>query len=1349
MSQETRLLKKRFVLIFAIFVALGTLVVGAGLRAFRGAVALAASPSGGTISPSSPTVNYGGGPFNSINQTDSADTATISCTPATPCDDFALAVAIPPGDTNTYNFTASISWTDKATATSSHNDFDFFVYDSKGKLVSGSSGATSANPEVISVSVNDSSYTIRVLPFDVNVGPTGDTYHATVTLAPVPGAPPFLKPPALAGDARYQNYAAPNGLGTTAGEPSIGVDWPTGKVFMSSDLQTLRVTFDDCPSPAKTTWEDKSATTSQDSLDPILFTDHNGQAKDRTFVSQLTGQDSLTSFTDDDGDNWTPSQGGGVPSGVDHQSIGGGPYRTDASAVPPVVPPPHPTYPNAIYYCSQDIAASFCARSDNGGQTFGAGVPIYNTNQCGGIHGHVKVAPDGTVYVPNKSCGGKQGVARSRDNGVTWTVITDPSSTASSKLVDPAVGIGKNGTVYFSYQSGVDGSNSFPPKVAVIHTAADGTVTWSNDQVLGAEFGIKNSTFPEAISSAFNPSAVSADDNRAAVAFLGTTAAGDYTNTSFKGAWHLFVSTTVDGGVSWRTVDATPNDPVQRGSICNLGTTACVNTPDDRNLLDFMDMTIDRQGRVLVGYPDGCIGGCVNGTENSFTHLATIARQSGGRRLISAFDPVEPALPGAPVLKVFSDGAGIHLSWQEPDAGGSPITNYKVYRRPQGSSQKTLIGNVGTNTTFDDFSANPTVTYFYSVSAVNAIGEGLTCGEVSATALPPVDPCSLPGVSLVTDPTGDAKPPTAALDIQQVWVAEPFDPANPNASKLTWTMKVASLATVPPNGQWYIIWDFGKGVRRYVAMLTDGAGTPSFRYGHVGPALAPTNPDPAANKPFDDGAADSGSFAADGTIRITISNSKVAECIPTDSSFSTCSASNNAPKAGSTIANISPRTFSGSGTTNVTGSSATDSTSNTPAYTLSGNFFCRPEHAPVAQLNVSPTSGPAPLTVNFDGSASSDPDPGDGIGSYTFDFGDTFFTTQTSPMISHTYPANGVYPVKLYVRDTRGMLTASPATANITVSTPPAPATNVQFGSSSYSVGEGDGRVNVTVTRTGDISGLATVFLSTSDNAGLQNCNIFNGIASARCDYATTFRVVQFNMGETAKTFSIPIVDDSYAEGNETFSVNLTNPLGASLGTPSTATVTIIDNDSTTGPNPINLTDFFVRQHYIDFLLREPDPPGFAGWVSTINNCASGDQSCDRVHVSQAFYTSPEFQARGYFVYRFYSVAFGRKPNYAEFVPDLSRVSGFLTDSQLEAAKVAFMADFMARSAFINDYNGLTNADYVNLLLQRAAVALSNKQAMIDGLNNATLTRAQVLRQIVESNEVSSKYFNQAFVVMQ
>jgi hypothetical protein len=309
----------------------------------------------------------------------------------------------------------------------------------------------------------------------------------------------------------------------------------------------------------------------------------------------------------------------------------------------------------------------------------------------------------------------------------------------------------------------------------------------------------------------------------------------------------------------------------------------------------------------------------------------------------------------------------------------------------------------------------------------------------------------------------------------------------------------------------------------------------------------------------------------------------------------------------------------------------------------------------------------------------------------------------------------------------------------------------IQFSSSSYPVNEGDGRVNITLTRTGNTTSSAAVNYATNDAAGLTNCNAFNGIASPRCDYENTQGTMDFAAGETSKSFSVAIVDDSYAEGNETFTISLNSPSGATLGAQSTATVTIIDNDATNGPNPIDNTNFFVRQQYLDFLGREPDPFGFAGWTSTINNCAPGDTNCDRIHVSQLFFQSAEFQDRGYFVYRFYPVAFGRKPDYGEFVPDLSSVSGFLDANQLEAAKVAFIAGFMARPAFAGAYNSLNNTQYVDALLNNAnaGISASSRQAMIDGLNNSTTTRGQVLRQIVESTEVSTKYNHQAYAVME
>jgi hypothetical protein len=200
-----------------------------------------------------------------------------------------------------------------------------------------------------------------------------------------------------------------------------------------------------------------------------------------------------------------------------------------------------------------------------------------------------------------------------------------PGSSPSDS--DPSVAVGANGTVYLGYV-GADGR----PGVAV---SRDKGATWTDNQPLGSEFSIQNAVFP---------AAVAGDDDRAAVAFIGTPTGGNYQDAAnFKGVWHLYVSTTYDGGKTWQTSDATPDDPVQRGSICTGGTT-CGN---DRNLLDFIDATIDDHGRVEVGFADGCIQACVTdsthtsgaGPADAQAAYATIARQNSGRTLLSAFDP--------------------------------------------------------------------------------------------------------------------------------------------------------------------------------------------------------------------------------------------------------------------------------------------------------------------------------------------------------------------------------------------------------------------------------------------------------------------------------------------------------------------------------------------------------------------------------------------------------------------------------------------------------------------------------------------------------------------------------------
>ena len=183
--------------------------------------------------------------------------------------------------------------------------------------------------------------------------------------------------------------------------------------------------------------------------------------------------------------------------------------------------------------------------------------------------------------------------------------------------------------------------------------------------------------------------------------------------------------------------------------------------------------------------------------------------------------------------------------------------------------------------------------------------------------------------------------------------------------------------------------------------------------------------------------------------------------------------------------------------------------------------------------------------------------------------------------------------------------------------------------------------------------------------------------------------------------------------------------------------------------NPIDDSAFFVRQHYFDFLNRVPDAAGYSAWQSLINNCAAGDTDCDRIHVSSAFFRSAEFQGRGYFLYRFYPVAFGRKPDYQEFHPDLTKLGGFLGDSELEAAKQEFIAEFMSRPAFVAKFNGLDDAAYIDTLLSTAGITHHLRDIWLYALTHGLRTRAQVLREIVESSQVHDKYYNQAFVVMQ
>src|SRR5438445_5713785 len=447
-----------------------------------------------------------------------------------------------------------------------------------------------------------------------------------------------------------------------------------------------------------------------------------------------------------------------------------------------------------------------CQRSLDLGMTWGPGVPAYTGSGpqgCGGLHGHVHIAPNGTAWLPVKDCNGRQGGVTSIDAGTTWTEFVVTGSLSQAQGADPSVAIDSDSTAYYCYVNNEPVPAGNPPEGHVhVKVSQDGGLTWLNDFDIGASHGIKNAVHTEAIGGS---------SGRAACGFLGTNVAGDYQTNSFPGIWYAFIATTYDGGRTWVTVNATPNDPVQSMT----GVWQQGGSHQDRNLLDFNEITVDSKGRVLYGYSDGCVtAGCIAGTAaNDFVAFMRVARQSGGKSLFASLDTAEPAAPKPPCLSGTRDPAASHLTWKAPDNGGSDIINYQILRGTSPGGE-VLLGQTD-KTTFDDTTANPAVShYYYVVKAVNGVGTSGSSNEANLTVvvpLPPEDVCALPGLTKLTDPSGDTSailgiaptPAPPGSDLLSFQIAQPY--ASDNIVRLAFTINTDNGESPQPIGSsWYV-----------------------------------------------------------------------------------------------------------------------------------------------------------------------------------------------------------------------------------------------------------------------------------------------------------------------------------------------------------------------------------------------------------------------------------------------------------------------------------------------------------------------------------------------------------------
>jgi Tol biopolymer transport system component len=327
----------------------------------------------------------------------------------------------------------------------------------------------------------------------------------------------------------------------------------------------------------------------------------------------------------------------------------------------------------------------------------------------------------------------------------------------------------------------------------------------------------------------------------------------------------------------------------------------------------------------------------------------------------------------------------------------------------------------------------------------------------------------------------------------------------------------------------------------------------------------------------------------------------------------------------------------------------------------------------------------------------------------------------------------------------------------------------IQLSAASFSVSESAGKFTIGVTRTDNTNTVSSVSYATSDTAGQSACSGINGQASFKCDYLKTLGTLTFAIGEASKTISIPISDDSFAEGSENFSIVLSNPVSAILGAQSTAVLTITDNETVNGTNPLDSPGFFVRQHYIDFLNREPDTNGFNFWVNEITLCGANIQCVEvkRVNVSAAFFLAIEFQETGYLVYRIYKSAFGNLTGapvpvaFNEFLRDTQQLQqGFQVNvgnwqAQLEANKQAYTLAFVQRAEFLAAFpNSMSATQFVTQLDTRAGSVLSpaeqaNLINLLGGTPADVSKRSQVLRAVAEDTDLKSAEFNKAFVLME
>ena len=420
-------------------------------------------------------------------------------------------------------------------------------------------------------------------------------------------------------------------VGEDGAEPSIGVT-SSGCIFFIAFEKVMR----SCDHGAS--WEDVTGPLCAfQTNDPYGWVD---PVTDRIFNVQMQGlQTSWICWSDDDGETWigNPHDSGTTPLN-DHIKLASGPWTSSGYGIGGQFS--QTFYDQAVYYCYNKLAGIFCFTSFDGGATFEAGGQLFGlATTNGGLHGAITSAPDGTVYVTPRV--ETPTVIVSKDNGLTWfdrTMGEDEGTPYPRKNSEVATDTQSN--AYHIWTGADEG--------VYMATSTDSGQSWTQTSVRISP--------NEVISTAF-PQVDAGDPGRIAITYLGSENSSELNQSNIDGepwdgnahyansnvSYYLYVTyslNALDLNPVFHTVRASP-DPVQIGSIClNSGDCRDIGG-SNRNLLDFNDLHIDREGRVYIAFADGCTGECATGNnsapEDSRSRRGILCYLGSGPSLLEEF----------------------------------------------------------------------------------------------------------------------------------------------------------------------------------------------------------------------------------------------------------------------------------------------------------------------------------------------------------------------------------------------------------------------------------------------------------------------------------------------------------------------------------------------------------------------------------------------------------------------------------------------------------------------------------------------------------------------------------------